>query len=399
MKRQFVLVGGSRAAGAFLQAATVILLGRFSSLDAFGFIGVIMSIGAFALTVADFGVSTLIVKEYSQREFVQVDELAALNLLTTLATALVGLVAILCISLQSGIEYIWFTLLVLGLALEKNTDTLLGTTIAADRPWDSVTSILVRRLCLVAVTTIAAISGFDVVAAYCAGYFLSSVVSQLHIRWVCAHRLAIAPHISPRAALPALHRCVPYALSNITAQSRLLDVTIIGTISGVSAAGLYSAGQRLTNPMMLVPQTVTSLVLPRASKSSRNEALRLSMHLIAWTVAAAAVCAPMIWLGSSITSLLFGEDFAPAGPIFGLLLVSVPVVGLSSTLGSILQGQGQASSVAMNGIIFAVVCIGLIAFGALFFGGAAAALAVLATYAVKCLVLEFMILRLQERDF
>lgn len=102
----------------------------------------------------------------------------------------------------------------------------------------------------------------------------------LLLGWLRRKQLLRFQRVSVRAIVT---RTWPFWLSGLTGQARSLDTTIITLSAGPYAAGLYGAASRLMNPFLLASGSMSSVLLPHATRSSEA----LQRKTLGWDTPAA----------------------------------------------------------------------------------------------------------------
>ena len=129
------------------------------------------------------------------------------------------------------------------------------------------------------------------------------------------------------------------------------DVFLLQHWSGAEAVARYGAVFRLVDAMRLVPAAILAVVLPVMFRG-RNTAFlqKLSAGLLAFglvTSVALYAAAPIV------VPLAFGAAYAPATPLFRILLVAFPLLALNYGLTSQLIGWNRQRAFALiNGGAF-----------------------------------------------
>lgn len=103
-----------------------------------------------------------------------------------------------------------------------------------------------------------------------------------------------------------------------------IDQVMLGQMVGSDEVGIYSVAVRLAEIWYVVPHAVYSSTLP-----SILEAIKISDELFyerlqklfnVMVVIGYAIALPVTFLGGWVVSLLFGRDYAPAGPMLAVLI-------------------------------------------------------------------------------
>lgn len=394
MKAQFAWLLLSRGTAIVLQAILLILVGRAAGPADFGSLGAIIGICTLAVTIADFGISTYLSKLHALGDLGTAQAALRFNALSTILGAV--LLSGVLFAAYFNWAYAWTVpFIAVSFALQKNTDTALSIPIADRLAGIPVASLMIRRVCALAAYAVCVGLGIDAIGGYAIAVLVGAVAGQVHI-WIVVTR-AYGRREAPRVRYrPLLRSAVPYMVGNVSAQAQTLDVAIIAAVIGDVAAGLYSAASKLTKPIMLIPRTMTTMILPyaarRGSKNARSMALKLTLGALVSTL----VMIPLSLLAGPLITLAMGDAYAGAAATLAVGLIALPMVALPSPLGSLLQSQGQQVYVSINGIVFAVVTLIAIPVGAQFFGIEGVAAAIGITYAAKALSLLLRIRRLPD---
>lgn len=392
MKAQFIVVLASRLAASALQALMFILFGRISGVEILGITSAVIGVAQFVSIVADIGMSTYLSKSRASGREAAVHSAIRLNAITAISYAVAGCVLVL--ALFRGAELVvCLALIVVWMALEKSTETLLSIPIADGRKWTVACNVLIRRGASLG-AFLAALAFTSSPIAFGLGLLIGGLLGQIQARVVA--NAAMRPIVDHQKLSTTFKAGLPFLVSNVTAQARILDVSIVGLVAGPTSAGLYSAASRIINPFMLVPSTMTALVMPYATRGDSRRAVRTGLTLTAMLLAFGVLLIPVMLYSEDVLVILFGSSFAAGAPMLVWLLIALPFVALSSPLGTILQSQNLQRSVAINGVVFSVVTIVALVIGAILLGAVGAAMGIAVSYLVKCVSLWGILLSLRE---
>jgi O-antigen/teichoic acid export membrane protein len=181
-------------------------------------------------------------------------------------------------------------------------------------------------------------------------------------------------------------------VTTLASQSRNLDTAIVAVVLAPAAAGLYAAASKLVQPTLLIPQTIASLVLPRATRLGAASTSLLRPMVLA-AAASLVVVAPLLLVAEPLVVLVMGPQYAGAGDTLRWLLLGMPFASLYSALTAILQGTGRERYAAVNGVVFAVLLLVAVAVGALVGGTQGAAAGLSATFVVRTAVVAAVVHR------
>lgn len=394
MKVQFLWLLVSRGTAIVLQAILLILVGRSAGPADFGLLGAIISICTLAVTVADFGIGTYLAKLHALKEVGAAQAALRFNALSTFLSAILLSIGLFAVFFEW--TYAWTVpLIAISFAMQKNADTALAIPIADGSARIPVVSLLIRRTSSLAAYGLCIVMGTDAIPAYAIAVLFGAVAGQIHIWLVVtrSYRRRDAPHVGRGSLMRA---ALPYMFGNVSAQARMLDTAIIAAVLGDISAGLYSAATRLTKPIMLIPQTMTTLILPHASGRGGKNARRMAWKLTLGALISLAIMIPLSLLSEPLITLTMGEAYKGGTVALAVSLISLPLVALPSPLGSLLQSQGHEVYVSINGAVFAIINLLAILAGALLFGIAGVAGATGISFAAKALSLLLRIRRLPD---
>lgn len=120
-----------------------------------------------------------------------------------------------------------------------------------------------------------------------------------------------------------LKKSYPLILSGLTIMIYMrIDQIMLGQMISDRAVGVYSAATRISEAWYFIPITLASSVAPSifAAKET-SEALyykRIGQLLRLLALVSYAVAVPMTFLSGTVITMLFGNDYAAAGPILAI---------------------------------------------------------------------------------
>ncbi|MDZ7266142.1 MAG: oligosaccharide flippase family protein [candidate division KSB1 bacterium] len=121
-----------------------------------------------------------------------------------------------------------------------------------------------------------------------------------------------------------------------------LDFILCNSLLDATAVGFYSTATVLAEILWFVPQTLSVVLLPQASRLSELEARELTSRVCRFTLWLTLLAALLLGLlADHIVTLVFGPAFVPAVPALWLLLPGVVMYALSNLLTSHLVGRGH----------------------------------------------------------
>ena len=387
MKQQFVVLLVSRAAGAALQAVLFALLARSVTPGTFGVTMATTGVVGLVLIVTGGGMAGLLSPARAREDHAVVRGALRLTFRSALLSAVL-VAAVLGVAAAVGPLPAALVPIALALTVERSTDAILGVHIADGNMRAATWPLLLRRAVAVALLGGALVAGLDALWSYAGAALLGAVVAE-----VGARRTIRVDPATPAGTRDLLRRGAPYLVNTLAAQSRMLDTAIVAVLLAPAAAGLYAAASKLVQPTMLIPQTIASLVLPKATRLGAGRAGSLVRPMVLASAASFAVVAPLVLVAEPLVVLVMGEQYTGAGPTLRWLLVGMPFVALSAPLAAILQGTGHERLAALNGVAFGVVLLALLVVGALVGGTEGAAAGLSASFVVRVAALAVSVRR------
>lgn len=382
VSRQVVILVGSRGLAAVLQSLSFMLLSRSVDLRTFGVIGVLTAIAGFALLVTDLGVTATLSRARAQHDHALVRGALRLNDVVTASSAVVfGVVA--GFAAQPGVA---LAILAISLTVERNAETHLSVFYADGSRFVPAASILGRRLLMLAVFTVLLHFSAEGALAFAIAQLAGAVFSQVLQRVTVAPVARSAPLLGIGTVFRGSWR---FWASSVLNQVRILDSAVVGAFASVASAGLYAAAQKLVNPMLLLPASLSQVILPAVARDG-SDARKITKRVCGLFLAAYVVIVPIAFFARELLSLLFGDPYGDAATILVWALLGFPMLALSGPLAAILQGLGEEGFVAVNGAVFAVVALAAMIGGAIAFGptGVAAGMAIAYTLRTPVLVIR-----------
>ncbi|THG30775.1 lipopolysaccharide biosynthesis protein [Naasia lichenicola] len=383
MKSKFALFAGGRVLGSLLQAIIFLLFTRVSTISEVGAAGIVFGACLFLGTFADLGMMNFVSRARAvNRDDHEVAQALVVNRYTSIAAAAVFAFGAWALA-PTGVSSLALALLAISVAVEKNVETALAVPIADDIGVMPATSIVLRRASALVAFLALQVTGLDGLTSYAVSALIGNLVGQIQIQiWLSKHVRA-SNDIRFSHLVSVAQKGAPFLLSNVAGQARTLDTVFLGLFSTSFQAGLYAAATRLTAPLMLVPGTLTTILMPHAAKSSSAAARTTARNII---LAYLACLLPLGIVGifaEPLIVLVLTDRFAGAALPFTVALLSVPFVALSPALGAILQGQGHERLVAINGVVSACVLLVALVAGSIGLGATGVALAVGVVYFLK----------------
>lgn len=394
MNAQFASILSARILANVLQAVNVIVLARAVTPADIGMTSAIIGFCMVLFTVTDFGLSTLISKSFARDDHVMV---ASALRYTTITTWVFGLLAFVVGIGLSTVDVIplALTVLILSVALDRCVEYRLSVPIAAESKSVPASSILLRRGFQFIAFVGFILGGVDALWAYALAQLSGALVGYLQSTYFLRNR--VVPVTTRLPWRTVLRNSFAFFVNSVTAQISTLDTFLVSVFSGAHSAGLYAAASRVTSPLILIPGTLASTVLPPAARATAQQARRVGIRLIMLLPAVLLIAGPAgYFVAEPLCQLLYGAEYRPAGLTLTVLFIGIPFAVLAAALGAILQAQGSEQFVAKVGVGFAVAFVTAIGVGGHLYGSLGAATGGCAAMALNCIPLVVKVLRLPD---
>ncbi|GAA4915435.1 O-antigen/teichoic acid export membrane protein [Actinomycetospora succinea] len=303
--------------------------------EQFGQFSLMLLLLSIAINVGDLGLTTTVVRQLTVRPDAEASIVGAL----VVARSMTGLL---------GAAFVAIGFAVLEPAPDARLVAVLGAATLLLMPLSSLQtvgqaklhvqaqnalllmqSILWTTAVIVLAATHASLLAFGI--AFCAVNVVQSVVT-----WAMFRRLAPPSFAAVWSTLrPILMIAAPVALGGLFVASYYrAGGVVLYAFRGAGEAADYSAGARVLDILQVVPATLLSVVLPLLSSTWRDDSpaarerrSRLfALALKSVMLAAVPIAVGGALLSSSLSVLVYGNEFASSGPVLAVLLLSFPAI-------------------------------------------------------------------------
>ncbi len=141
--------------------------------------------------------------------------------------------------------------------------------------------------------------------------------------------------------------------------SRNVDNLLIGSFLGTTPLGFYSVGYRILDVTEVMLVNVARKVTFPAFSRLQSDPERMRRAYLRVTRAAGAIILPgyigLALVSTELTVTLFGDRWAPSGPVAGILFLIGPVLTLQAFSGALLNAAGHPGVVFRFRLITTVV--------------------------------------------
>ena len=332
--------------------------GRYSTVIAFcGIFGVFFELG---------------LSQYAQRTLAQdrsrVTELFWNLVAVRLVLALLGCAAIVSLSrfLGHAPEVTFGVFLMTATYLPAAFLTPLTVLLTADERFTIPTAIHVGgQIVTIAIGLGMLLLGHGFLALLYSGWIVMPLQIAVCAWVVIRHRLGPGPFQVALSAWPDLIRSsVPFGLTAIALTYNFnADAVILGHWHGDATVGWYSAAYRLVFNFVALLGGFLTVITPTLSREYVSDPERVG-RVVRFSIQGLALFSLPVAVGVSLLAhplvlLLYGESYAPSGPILALICWDVPLLLFNAFAGNVTAAMGLERPAAKIYLTSAIINVGL----------------------------------------
>lgn len=344
----FGWLAGTKFAADLLTFALFVALSRIYGPEGIGVYSFATAFVGFFAVVADFGLTTLMVKDMSQKSappgFYFGNLLVARIVLSVVNLLLLGTVAVLLFPDPVTVKAI----LILGTyqILYYLLDGCLAPVTAAEDMHINGLKELSLRLTIAGAGIYMAMTGFDLTTVLLAFPVMTAI--HLAVVFALVARSYAAPVFDVSVAFlkEKLREAVPYALSYFffLLYSRT-DILFLGFLVGEVAVGIYNVAYRVVFGLLIVTHYLSQVFFPMASRLFEKDSARAerlySRALRLAVLFGVPMTAGLALISDRLVILFYGHEFVSAGPILALLAGLILLGFLENMVGMFLTAGGR----------------------------------------------------------
>lgn len=376
LHRNAAILASSSIVAQGIAALTFWIVARNLGPSEIGFAFAAIGIATLFLTALDFGINSLTIRELAKdpdATHVFTETLSSKFVLSISVGAVWTLVTG-SIALSSPA---WWAIVPLGGFIVLSDATQSINVVARSGQRMSVvamTSIVEKTATFFIVSVLFAIHSMSVmgyVFAMGVGVLLSALVAWRKL----PKRFQRITATSPRNVLSLLQESKGFGLSSFASQIQKADVSIVASVAGSHAAGIFAAPARFTNILGFVPLALAGALFPRiASATDRTQARKEGLRAVGMIeVFLALPFAVLFILAEPIINIGLGESYGGSVPVLRLYLIGMVLATANGPLSSIIQAEGRENQVATYVGTSSIAGLLLVAIGAQTAGATGAA--------------------------
>ncbi len=340
---QAFFMAGASGCAQVLVALMYILAARDSEPEILGLAVSAIALGTAAVGFIDFGTNSLWVREIAagrvastaigRRIAGKIGVTVALSAVWAAASALIAPEAKLWISAP----------IVLALLLSQTTQVPLR---AATRGRTVAILILLDRV--VASVLFLALEGLGVAGADALWVALTAGSLTSAVLCWAVTPVAIRPRLRGQPWANPWRGASSFGIAGLATSAQAMDVTLLTTVAGPHAAGVYGAVGRWTQPMMLLASAFSAAAAPFVASSGELAESWRRLRKALWMPALSVLGAVVVGLSAPLlVDLLLGERYKGSAVVLQILAAVAVLSILSQPMAMALQFLGHARIVAI----------------------------------------------------
>jgi O-antigen/teichoic acid export membrane protein len=174
-----------------------------------------------------------------------------------------------------------------------------------------------------------------IIASFC-GVIVSALASWRSVRRITN----LSVHVEPRTWLPLLRAGLPFALITFaTMVSFKVDTVLLSLWRPLAEVGWYNVAYNLIFALLTLSASFNGVLVPSLTRLRQFEPTGVREFYVRATrllwIATLPIAVGTTLLADRLIVLLYGVEYAPAGPALRILIWVLPVLTLTSLFGSI----------------------------------------------------------------
>lgn len=317
----------------------LILAARFLGDEVYGQFAFAFSLVALFETATDFGMKDYVVREMARRPDQRAGLLAeAMALKAGLSVLTIGALVSMALTMDLRPDVRLAVLLLTVAMVAKSFKLLFRQVLVAHERFKRESFLVVADRVLVLVATTVALLVTPALLPFTVSFAVAGVLA-LGVTFFGTDRAlrGFRGRVSWSSIVGLLKRSLPFGLTaGMFLLYLRLDTVMLSRMRNDAEVGWYSAAYRLVEGLIFVPMILQYVLFPRLSVVHLESRSKVEMllrkacrHLIAAGLPIAAIG---ILLAGPVVHAVYGAQYAPATPALQILLLSLPLMFLSSTL-------------------------------------------------------------------
>ena len=226
--------------------------------------------------------------------------------------------------------------------------------------YGSIADIVSKAVNLLLVITVLFL-GYGVIAVALVG-IVTAIVSLTMQQYFLRRQIRTRVQFDPRALRAMIKDGQPYLLSGLALTAyATIDSLIISALVDQRAVGYYSMAQGLTGAFLFIPTIFITAIFPTLSRAhTQDPALLIKLTRKSFDMLlllAIPVGFGVIAIADPLVVLLYGEAFAPSGPILAVQGITLILIFLTILLGRLLTSSDRQNTWTVVLIIATVITI------------------------------------------
>lgn len=382
--KSYVVLILTRGISALSQMVIVLMLASKVDASEFGFAMIVFTVATVVASLSDFGLGSYTLRTAARGEVSNAVGAAKLSTKLSLIIASISLITLFGLSFNFS-QLLLLSPLVIWALAERNTDTRNNLQIAFGHIWITGSIIAGRRVGSLGIFFLLQ-ALVNPLVAFSVALCIPSLIG-LAIAITCTKQYtANIDAASYKLAWSARS----FGITGIAGQVRNLDTMLVGILGSGAAAGVYGLGTRISAPILIVYQAISSMMLADSRRMSESKRNKTIAYLWIFTLVSAGSAPLLALLAGPIIRIYVPWLAQPDMLTIGFLLSMTLMIGHGIVLSSMLVSIDLEKTVARLTTFFSISILTVIVCSIHFIGVSAAALSAGIGFLVQAIVFQLI---------
>jgi O-antigen/teichoic acid export membrane protein len=357
--RQIAGLLSGRIVAAAAQTLSLVLLARWSSTGDFGLVIAVQSVVTAMTWMLGLGLGPYMsVVRARNRNDEDVQGIYRLNKVISLVLVVLLSLIVLTAMLWDSRAW-WFLPLIFATGFQRDAAVLNSIAVADGQTGLFSSNLALRRV----LALVGFMAGVLLSLPVAFSFSMSIAASEAVCNWRLRRMIDFTPtEIQSANVRRIIQHSKHYWWDTISGQVRLLDVPVMGIVLGPAASGLLAVPSKIGSPIMLLPTSLATLVLPKTSAAGALAKGKFMGVASLVTAFVAIILLPIAAFIEPIIIAVLGQDFVSAVPV--TLIYFVGFLGLSMIylMNAAMQGlqlHALVSRISMAGSLLSLAGLSL----------------------------------------
>ncbi len=356
-----IFLFGAEAASRVLSFFLIVAIARALGAGSLGKYSFALAVGGFFLTFADFGLSTLLLKEVSKdkgQTSKYLNNVFAIKLAIAAITAIAALLTALLYGLTETILLVFIFLA--AMFFNFITDPIRMLFLAYEKSLYYAAVIVAERLIAVSAGLFVLLKGYGIFALL--GIFVLSYASSFLLALIIARKRFVM--VKPEINLPYWRQLIvsawPFWIAFVfMAMYYRVDTVMLTIMKGYEPVGWYNAAYKIVESLSFLPIVISTAIFPAMSRfhSQSKEQLRLlyseAIHYV--LILALPIVVGTILVADRIILFFYNGTFANSAIALKILIIAEGLIFVTYVMGTLLNAIDKQRTFTLITMAYALL--------------------------------------------